>query len=101
MLSEANDSSFYWSFIMKNVNHMFYILRWVIINIHIQYNMNIQEERTYILSESNTAQKSIIDLLEIMHSKTITELNVIDELSGDIDFSILSSLGFNNIQLFK
>ena len=60
--------------------------------------MNIQEERTYILSESNTAQKSIIDLLEIMHSKTITELNVIDELSGDIDFSILSSLGFNNIK---
>ena len=59
--------------------------------------MNIQQEREYNLSESNTAQKQLIDILEGLQP-TITELNINIPLSGDIDLSILSAMGFNNIK---
>ena len=59
--------------------------------------MNIQEERTYILSENNTAQQHLNDILTTLN-KTTVELNIDDELSGDIDFSVLHSLGFTKIR---
>ena len=60
--------------------------------------MNIQEEKTYILSENNTAQQQLIDLLDTLNPSTTVELNIEDALSGAVDFSILGSMGFTKIK---
>lgn len=60
--------------------------------------MNIQEEREYILSENNTAQQQVNDLLTTLTPSSTVELNIEDALSGNIDFSVLNSLGFTKIK---
>ena len=60
--------------------------------------MNIQEEREFILSENNTAQQRVIDLLETLIPTSMVDLNISDPLSGEIDFSILDSMGFKKIR---
>lgn len=60
--------------------------------------MNIQEEKTYILSENNTAQQQLIDLLDTLNPTTTVELNIDYALSGAVDFSILGSMGFTKIK---
>jgi hypothetical protein len=60
--------------------------------------MNIQEEKTYILSENNTAQQQLIDLLDTLNSASTVELNIEDALSGALDFSVLGSMGFTKIR---
>ena len=60
--------------------------------------MNIQEEQAYILSENNTAQQQLIDILETLTPENTKELNIGIPLSGDLDFSILGSMGFTHIK---
>ena len=60
--------------------------------------MNIQEERQYILSENNTAQRQLIDILETLPPSSTHKLNISIPLSGEVDFSILASMGFNHIR---
>lgn len=60
--------------------------------------MNIQEERQFILSENNTAQQQVIDFLETLIPSSTTELHFSDALSGEIDFSVLNSMGFKKIK---
>lgn len=60
--------------------------------------MNIQEERQYILSENNTAQRQIIDILDTLPISSTHKLNISIPLSGEIDFSILDSMGFVHIK---
>ena len=60
--------------------------------------MNIQEERQYILSENNTAQRQLIDILDTLPPSTTHKLNISIPLSGEVDFSVLDSMGFNHIK---
>jgi len=60
--------------------------------------MNIQEERHYILDENDTAQQTLIDLLEGMKPDNTRELNIAIPLSGDLDFSILGTMGFKRVK---
>lgn len=57
----------------------------------------ILEECRDIVKNSNTAQDRLNGLLNTI-SKTTREINISDKLSGEIDFSILSTKGFNSIQ---
>ena len=60
--------------------------------------MNIQEEREYILAENNTAQERLIDILDTLSPGSATEIHISEPLSGEIDFSVLNSLGFKKIK---
>ena len=59
--------------------------------------MNIQEERQYILSENNTAQEQLVDLLEYF-TPSSKEIRISEPLCGDVDFAILDELGFRNVK---
>ena len=54
------------------------------------------QQRDHILSgpSTNTAQERLKDILNILNVTT-TELIVDDSLDGNLDFSILSEMGFN------
>ncbi len=55
----------------------------------------ITQQREYILS-TNTAQDRLKDILNLLNNTT-TKININDSLDGDLDFSILSELGFNKV----
>lgn len=55
----------------------------------------ITQQREYILS-TNTAQDRLKDILNLLNTTT-TKININDSLDGDLDFSILSELGFNKV----
>lgn len=57
------------------------------------------QQRDHILSgpSTNTAQERLKDILNILNVTT-TELIVDDSLDGNLDFSILSEMGFNKIE---
>jgi hypothetical protein len=59
--------------------------------------MNIVlEKREYIINENNTAQEQLRDLLENT-PKNLRDLSILQELHGDLDFSILKDFGMTNI----
>jgi len=58
--------------------------------------MNIEERREHIIKTNNNAQSNISAILE-ESEKRITEININKSLSGDIDLSIIKSMGFSNI----
>ena len=60
--------------------------------------MNIQEEREYILTESNTAQQRFNDIVGSLSAASTTEIHIDEPLSGDLDLSALNSLGFKKIK---
>lgn len=60
--------------------------------------MNIvRETRENIVSNNNSAQESIVSILEQI-SPEIKELIIQESLSGNVDFSILNTLGFKNVR---
>mgnify|MGYP001227167163 CR=1 FL=1 len=61
---------------------------------------NIQELREQILLSSNTAQEKLEDILE-NSNKNIKELYVNISLDGDLDFSILETMGFGLIDTIR
>jgi len=60
--------------------------------------MNIQEERNFIIKENNTAQQTLVDILETLSPETTRELHITVPLSGEVDFSILDSMGFKKVR---
>lgn len=57
----------------------------------------IEQQREEIITENNTAQESLINLLE--KGNRITQiLRIREALHGDLDFSILSEYGYENVQ---
>lgn len=57
----------------------------------------IEQQREEIITENNTAQESLINLLET--GNRITQiLRIREALHGDLDFSILSEYGYENVQ---
>jgi Leucine-rich repeat (LRR) protein len=60
--------------------------------------MNIQEERTFILDENNTAQQSLIDILDTLSPGNTRELHISTPLSGELDFSVLEKMGFKKVR---
>jgi len=59
--------------------------------------MSFYEEREEIIKENNTAQESLINILEGLNRSTQL-LRIREALSGDLDFSILKEMGFEYIQ---
>jgi|TARA_Y100000389_G_scaffold204641_1_gene258536 hypothetical protein len=57
----------------------------------------VSQEREKILLNDNTAQERLVNILETMNIKNTT-LEINESLSGDLDFSILSTNGFRSIQ---
>jgi len=60
--------------------------------------MNIQEEREYILTENNTAQQRFNDIVGSLSASSTGEINIDEPLSGELDLSVLDSLGFKKIK---
>ena len=56
----------------------------------------IEEQREYIITENNTAQESLVQLLET-GNRTTQLLRIREALHGDLDFSILSEYGYENV----
>ena len=61
---------------------------------------NIEELREQILLNGNTAQEKLEDILE-NSNKNIKELYVNISLDGDLDFSILETMGFGLIDTIR
>ena len=57
----------------------------------------VKETRENIVSNNNSAQESIISILEQLNPD-IKELVIQESLSGNVDFSVLNNMGFNNIR---
>lgn len=57
----------------------------------------ILEERQSIILNNNIAQKQLLTVLSHLSAST-TDISITDELFGDLDFSVLSGLGFKNIK---
>jgi hypothetical protein len=57
----------------------------------------VKETRENIVSNNNSAQESIISILEQL-SPDIHELIIQESLSGNVDFSVLNHMGFKNIR---
>lgn len=57
----------------------------------------IEQQREEIITENNTAQESLINILETGNRSTQL-LRIREALQGDLDFSILSEYGYNNVQ---
>jgi Leucine-rich repeat (LRR) protein len=56
----------------------------------------IEEQREYIITENNTAQESLIQILET-GNRTTQLLRIREAVHGDLDFSILSEYGYENV----
>jgi len=56
----------------------------------------IREQRESIIRENNTAQEKLLDILEYLNKRT-RHLNLLGAWHGDLDFSILTELGFTFI----
>jgi hypothetical protein len=56
----------------------------------------IEQQREDIINENNTAQEALINILET-GNRTIQLLRIREALHGDLDFSILSEYGYENI----
>tara|TARA_B110000967_G_C18898635_1_gene572766 strand:- start:3922 stop:5364 length:1443 start_codon:yes stop_codon:yes gene_type:complete len=57
----------------------------------------VTQQREHILLSENTGQSRLDDLLNLLNN-TITQINIQESLSGNLDFSILSEKGFNKIE---
>jgi hypothetical protein len=57
----------------------------------------IKQQREDIIRENNTAQASLLDILESLNKRADT-LDIREPLHGDLDFSVLKELEFNNIK---
>lgn len=53
----------------------------------------IQEERENIITNENTAQDRLINMIESM-TKPLTKVNINETISGDVDLSIFKEMGF-------
>jgi len=56
----------------------------------------IEQQREDIITENNTAQESLINLLET-GNRTTQLLRLRDAYHGDLDFSVLSEYGYENV----
>jgi hypothetical protein len=57
----------------------------------------IQDKRETVISENNTAQEKLVNILE-SHENSITELIVDESLHGELDLSIFEDMGFYKIK---
>jgi hypothetical protein len=57
----------------------------------------IEQQREEIITENNTAQESLVNILET-GNRTTQLLRIREALHGDLDFSILSEYGYENVQ---
>jgi hypothetical protein len=60
----------------------------------------IEETRQDIINNNNTAQQALEFLLDNVGTG-ISELNITDPLSGDLNFSILKTKGFRNVKKIR